>query len=383
MSFVGFAVGILRFRLFEVEYWWFKSWLWLLGGCLVVVMDMLLIGLLNTPQLYALGLSVMVTGFLYFPLRQWLLGKLIPMESQALQDFLPQFSGSLARADSPQAFEQSWQAVLQARFSPQHLARQAIPITQPELMENGLRLRVPALAGGEAFQLTGKHMASRLFNKADIKAVSALLDIARMACRASDAREQAVREERERLLHELQATVGDKLGKLADNLANPLHRKATEDALQTLESTVRLTLSAEPLGLQACLALWQAEISQRAALAGAQLDWRAALFEEYAFQPQQVFELSQFLHEAVSNALKHAHPPLLSVYFSLQAGCLQVSVGNDGEISPPGNWRAGTGMMGMARRLQRLNGSLQTRYQEQQGRVWLDASVPLMAGDVP
>lgn len=384
LAFFGFAMGILRFRLFEVEYWWFKSWLWLLGGCVVVLMDMLLIGLLNTPQLYALGLSVMLTGFLYFPLRQWLLGKLIPLESQALQDFLPQFGVSLAQADSPQAFEQSWKAVLEARFSPQNIARQAAPVTQPELVDNGLGLRVPALADGEVLHLTGKHMAARLFNKADIKAVAALLDIARMAHKASDAREQAVREERERLLHELNATVGNKLSKLADDLTDPLGRQATEDALHTLESTVRLTLRTEPLALSACLSIWQAEIGQRAALAGVQLDWQVkGEHEDDVLQPSQAFELALFLHEAVSNALKHAHPSRLSVHFAAQTGCLQISVGNDGAVSSPDGWRAGTGMVGMTKRIQHLQGSLQPRYLEQQGWVWLDAVMPLKLGAMP
>lgn len=378
VAFLGLAVGILRFRLFEVEYWWFKSWLWLLGGCVVVLLDMLLIGLLNTPQLYALGLSVVLTGFLYFPLRQWLLGKFMPLENQSLQDFLARFSTSLAQADSPEAFEQGWQALLQARFAPQHLTLQAATLTQPQLEGNGLSLRVPALTTDFVYQLSGKQMASRLFSKADIKTVTALLDIARMASNASDAREQAVREERERLLHDLNATVGTKLRRLADDLPEAQHREATKEALQALDTTVKLSLQDDPFSLQAHLQAWQTETAHRTAAAAVQLDWQVADgLEQGELAPKQAVELTQFLREAVTNALKHAQPSRLIVRFAREAGNLQVSISNDGKIQPPETWQAGTGMGGMAARIRTLHGELHIQHLAQQGYVRLDAIIPL------
>lgn len=377
-SFIGLTIGILQFRLFEVEYWWFKSWLWLLGGCVVVMLDLLLIGLLNTPPVYALGLSVVLTGFLYFPLRQWLLGKLMPPENQSLRDFLPHFSAALAQADSPSTFEHSWQTVLQARFRPQHLAVQAAALTQPALADNGLSLRVPALGDGSVYQLTGKHRAARLFSKADVLAASALLDIARMAHNASEAREQAVLGERGRLLHDLQATLGRKLRALADDLPEPQYRQAAEEALQTLESTVQLSLQDEPFSLRAHLYGWQTEMAQRTAAAGVLLDWQVDEgLEQLELSSKQALALTQFLREAVSNALKHAHPACLMTRFARDAGYLQVSIGNDGTIQPPEHWHAGTGLGSMRVRIRALGGDLHIRYPVGQGVVWLEASIPL------
>ncbi|MGB5600053.1 MAG: hypothetical protein WBM66_15130, partial [Thiothrix litoralis] len=154
--FIGCAIGILRFRLFELEYWWFKSWLWLLGGVAVLLLDITLIGLLQISQVYALGLSVVLAGFLYFPLRQWLLGKVMPLGTQSLPHFLPRFSTAMADAASPAEFEQGWQAALQARFAPLNLAKQVADVQKPQLSENGLHLWVPGLAKGSAYQLSGK-----------------------------------------------------------------------------------------------------------------------------------------------------------------------------------------------------------------------------------
>ena len=60
---VGLAVGILRYRLFDIEFWWLKSLLWLLGGCLVAAIDLSVTALFQLSDSYALGISVIIAGF--------------------------------------------------------------------------------------------------------------------------------------------------------------------------------------------------------------------------------------------------------------------------------------------------------------------------------
>lgn len=45
------------------------------GGSLVIATDILLVGLLNLSGAYALGMAIVIAGFVYFPLRQWVLGR--------------------------------------------------------------------------------------------------------------------------------------------------------------------------------------------------------------------------------------------------------------------------------------------------------------------
>src|SRR5690606_22190565 len=37
--YLGLALGILRYRLFDLERWWFGVWLWFFGGVAVLVVD--------------------------------------------------------------------------------------------------------------------------------------------------------------------------------------------------------------------------------------------------------------------------------------------------------------------------------------------------------
>ncbi len=272
--FGGWVAGILRFRLFEAEYWCFKSLMWAFGGSLVVICDILLMGLLHVSGAYALGLSVVIAGFVYFPLRQWVLGRFAPADRQSLQEFLPTFGASIANAVTPQAFEASWQAALQQRFQPLHIAPPQQDAGKSEgitLSENGLHLLIPTLRGGRFYQITGKHLGAHLFGKADMAMAESLLTIARMVSNASEARLQAVMEERQRIMHDLHDTVGARLLTMSHALPTPDDRAEARETLQVLRDTVKLSLKQTPLRLGEHLADWRVEMAGRTEAAGIRL----------------------------------------------------------------------------------------------------------------
>lgn len=325
--FVGLGITTLRYRLFEVEQWWFKVWLWLLGGILVGLIDILLVGLLHTSPVYSLGFSVIVAGFLYFPLRQWLLGKLMPLDSQSVQDFLPTFSALMGSAVSREEFGQRWQAALRTRFQPLHVTVQAQPLPIATLAENGLHLDVPNLYGDASLRLTGKQQGIRLFSRADLKTVTSLLDIARIASNASETRQQAVLTERTRIMHDLHDTVGAKLLTLSHTLPTPQHKQAAQESLQMLRDIIGLTLQQTPFVLGEYLADWRAEAMERSEAAGVQLHWEVdPVLERLELRPGQVVELLLFVRETLTHLLKSPGPPRLETRFLLVNRRLEVSM---------------------------------------------------------
>ncbi|MEZ5449082.1 MAG: hypothetical protein R3E89_08815 [Thiolinea sp.] len=96
--------------------------------------------------------------------------------------------------------------------------------------------------------------------------------------------------------------------------------------------------------------------------------------------PKQVIEITQFLREAVINALKHADPDQLEVAFILRDGLLRISVINNGQIAPPETWRAGTGTKSMVRRIQALGGELKIDYRSASGKISVTGVVPVKDG---
>ena len=76
LLYLGMVPLFLKHRAFDLERWWFEAWIWFLGGALVVGVDLLLIYALSLHASTALAISLVVVGWIYFPMRQWLLASL-------------------------------------------------------------------------------------------------------------------------------------------------------------------------------------------------------------------------------------------------------------------------------------------------------------------
>ncbi|MFP2911071.1 hypothetical protein ACLESD_39765, partial [Pyxidicoccus sp. 3LFB2] len=114
--FAGIALGITRYRLFELDRWWFQAWSWFLGGLAVIVFDFALAAWLRLSQAGALGLSLALVGWVYFPLRQgvwswWQRKAINDRENRFGQWMLALFSTT--REDTLRA---QWHAVLRGEF---------------------------------------------------------------------------------------------------------------------------------------------------------------------------------------------------------------------------------------------------------------------------
>lgn len=50
MLYIGLVLGVVQYRLFDVEQWWFNCWIWFFSGCCVIAMDILLMYFLILPR---------------------------------------------------------------------------------------------------------------------------------------------------------------------------------------------------------------------------------------------------------------------------------------------------------------------------------------------
>src|SRR5690606_23180726 len=62
MVYLGLAAGLLRYRLFDIGRWWFKTWIWFAAGLIVVVLDLTLMFFVNMTSSFALAVSLALTG---------------------------------------------------------------------------------------------------------------------------------------------------------------------------------------------------------------------------------------------------------------------------------------------------------------------------------
>ncbi|NOR71095.1 MAG: hypothetical protein GQ532_15590, partial [Methylomarinum sp.] len=49
--YIGLILGVIQYRLFDIEQWWFNCWVWFFSGCCVIAIDLSLIYLFNSSPL--------------------------------------------------------------------------------------------------------------------------------------------------------------------------------------------------------------------------------------------------------------------------------------------------------------------------------------------
>ena len=90
LTYLGIALGIVRYRLFDLDRWILLAWFWFAFGVLFIVLDAFLILLLDLETSMGLLVSLAVVGWVYLPIRQGFLLWLAPDNPRgALHQRLP------------------------------------------------------------------------------------------------------------------------------------------------------------------------------------------------------------------------------------------------------------------------------------------------------
>lgn len=362
----GLALGVVRYRLFQLEEWWYSIWVWFLSGVAVVVLDVLLLGLLDIEAGTALTLSVAVIGWLYFPMRQWLWEKLGRTPARDMQDWLPAMLPLLIQLpegdDGERQLQARWPAMLATVFSPLRVENDAPGVRPgPLILDEGLALRVPSVqAGGAPLVLRHADGGRRLFTRHDVATLSALRRLFDLAQNLLRAHETGVETERARIARDIHDDLGAKLLSL-------LYRSREEDqplvrdaimCTRELVSTLNLT----PVSLAVALTRWRAELHERLDPAKVALEWVVMKGDPAAvmLSARQNANITRILRESVTNALKHAGAGTLRLEWQIAEASLHLSVHDNGVgMSHAVSVSGGRGMAIMRARAEELGGTVE------------------------
>jgi signal transduction histidine kinase len=378
LMFVGFALGIARFRLFQLDRWWFETLLWALGGALVVALDMLLLWF-NASGGLALGLALALAGWAYFPLRQWIWRRFDRSPGQSIERHLTRLVEQLLRSGSHAELESRWRALLDDVFRPATMAIRPEPAVAPMLDAEGQRLVVPGLAQGEAIVLEHAAKATRLFGPADVGLAAELLSLGRRTADARLALDQQ-QAEREAMVQELH----DGLGGIASNIALLAGMAQRDDAapkvkraLGTIESLAAESLS-EIRGFMHSLDMrdadWEAVAADLRAESGSRVEAHGLVFQaDFSLhpacpppEPLLRLNLPRLCQEAITNIVKHASASRVYLTLEVTPKQLHLVIADDGRGLPDGIDSAGLaasaarsrGLGIMRRRAHQLGGTL-------------------------
>jgi len=393
LIYAGIALGLRRYRLFELDTWAYRMLAWAGGAVAVLTVDALLIVALDWSQGTALGVSLWICGLLYFPVRQFLWSRLVHHPRRQLADLMPDIV-AIAFQPAPAGRQARWDALLAGLFDPLSItprpAGEPTPPARDEggvrgsaalaaVAEEGLALHVPACAGMPGRCLRHAARGRRLFAPQDATFIGAVCALMDEAAAGRDAHERGAAAERRRIAQDMHDDVGARLLML-------IHRAPTADLAELARAAMNdlraalSALEARPMALADALADWRAEATQRCEAAAVQLSWQGPgddpSRDAVVLPARQRLLIERALREGLTNALKHAAPREVAVAFELAAGTMVLVLTDDGRSGDPARWAEGRGLRGMRQRLRDIGGRLDLDL-DGQGRTRLRVELPL------
>lgn len=364
LTYGGLAVGIMRYRLFELGAWWGRIMAWMLALALLAGLDLLFLFGLQLSTEISLSLALLIAGMAWLPLRGWVASRLVrrrDADDRAVFEGVVQIGLSAAREDQLAA----WVDVLRRRFDPLRLDVAEDAAGRAGLDSDGLALVTPPVAGLPALRLEYANGGRGLFSPADVDQAQALADMVAFVVESRDAYARGAAVERRRI-------AGDLHDHLGANLLSALHSRdgARKDryireTLADLRSIV--TAPASEADLAQTLAGARKEMAERLEARDVRLDWAHEALPSDALAPSAAPALRAILRELTNNTIKHAEASRVLVHFSMSPEDFTVVVEDDGRGFDPGRVAEGAGLSGLRERVGRLGGRIEWAAAEPHG----------------
>lgn len=324
LLFALMSLGATRYRLFSVARHWGRTWFWLGTAAAVLALDVLLAAVLPLAWGDASRVTVVLAAWLYFPVRQYVLGRMRARRRLDLSQVIAELSRSEGESDLLARFE----ACLTRHYSPANVET-IEAIADVALAADGSTLAVPWPSGAGAFRLTFKDGGSALFDVDDVAQARSLVDLARTLLGAWAAYARGEDHERKRLRRDLHDHLGARLSRLEaiardSSVAHEIHALAGE--LRGLTDA----LSGEPTPGALVLLELEAEARSLARAHELRLIFETEGSAELLYvSPSRRGDLLAFVREALHNAARHGdHGEPVCVVLSALRGRIRMTSTN-------------------------------------------------------
>lgn len=375
LVYIGVALGVARFRLFELGVWAFHILFYSFGVLLLIVLDAFLILTVVDERAPAFALSLLLVGLVWLPLRDGIARRLLHRRAPALRNLFRQVMDvALTPPDKdPQA---RWQGLLQDDFLP----LQITPVEDgagTALLDNGLALTLPGAGRLSGMRLEYAQGGRRLFSPNDLELAEELTAMLASAEESRAAYERGAAQERERIARDIHDNIGVQL-------LGALHSKETarkdtivRETLADLRDIIN-NASHPDLTIEEMLADLRVQTSEHLSTAGITLKWSVENDMPTILSLQTVHTLRSIVREAVQNVLKHSGAKTVSVVIRHDRGRLLAEIRDDGRGFRPQGVVAGNGLENIRSRVIARGGDFTLDSDDRGTR--LTAEMDLLAG---
>lgn len=304
LIYLGVALGLTRYRLFELDRWAFSIFTYVLAAFLFAAIDFTLIGMLALTPAVSLGITAVLVGLLYLPVRNFLMARyLARKELDPLA--LYRASTEIALQTSGEARAERWRQALVDYFEPLHADTPEDVGQRPVIGDDGATLVLPAYDWSPPLRLRHPKRGRALFGAPHLAVVE---DFARLVAAAEeqrDAYDRGVKEERGRIGRDLHDSVGARLLSSLRATDDTDARQMVRNALGDIREIVG-GLSDRRETLANIIAELRAETMER--LDDGTVEWPLSEADRSGLVlPYLVFRNFTSAHrELVTNVIKHA-----------------------------------------------------------------------------
>lgn len=354
---VSFALGLRRHRLFDLDEWAYLVLFWVLAGLAVVALDVVLVAVLDANRSLSTWAVLLVSGFLYVPVRSWLWSKAISRKTPPEHEV---FEGVLRVTFAPDADERArlWKALLVKLFDPLEIRSLDEAVERAALRDDGIRLDIPAVAGGSAQRLDHPWRGRGLFGPRHEQLAEHLVTLLRHAETRREAFERGVRDERGRIARDMHDDIGA-------GLLTSLYRtdlESTRDAIRQAIGDVRSIvheLTFRRLLLGDVLAEMRHETMRRLEDAKIVVEWPLPDAPRDMVIGFSVYRhVTSMLREMTSNVIRHSGAKRVRMQVEIAGDRLRLEFADDGGGFDPAAVPRGAGLDNLERRASGLGGKV-------------------------
>ena len=328
-------------------------------------LDLLFVSLFGLERFASLTLAVFVALGVYSAVRQWLLqqlpgGSLLETE----RTFEQLYRVAREVQQRPERHVAMLGQLLRGLFDPLELLQRPRAATQTHVLGDGSALIVP-LPGARgdsdrqamSLVLRFAQRGRRIFTHEDVRLTDRVVEQLRRAVAYDRAVERGRAEERMRIAQDLHDDIGARLLTLMYKAQDPEMEEYLRHTLQDLKTLTR-GLAASQHRLSHAAGEWKADLQQRLTAAHVHLAWSFSFDVDVELSVVQWSGLTRVLRELVSNTIYHAHATRVDIVATLELGCLELQVADDGLGRNPQAWSHGLGLGGIRKRVKLLGGEV-------------------------